>query len=136
MSSRYLVSEMLCSIKNNGLVGNDHLIVDYSNLCLAVAAVLKDEGYLVDYKIVQSAANNVIRKINLKLKFKNSKNLIGDVKIFSKPSCRIYITVEKLIAMMQRNPFAVIIVSTSKGVMTGKQAIEIKAGGELLCVVF
>lgn len=135
MSSRYLVSEMLATIKNCGYSGKDIFTVDYSKLCFDIANLLKDEGYILNCDVVSSGRNNNIKRISLRLKFRNDRNLIRTAKICSKPSCRVFVNVDDLIRMVSRNPFAVIIVSTSKGVMTARAAIDGRHGGELLCII-
>ena len=127
-----VISDMLTRIRN--AIGAKHATVDVptSKVKLAIAKILKDEGYITDYAEKGEGVNKVI---NITLKVDNSgKYVITGLKRISKPGLRIYASVDKLPRVI--NGLGIAIISTSKGIMTDKQARAQKEGGEVLAYVW
>ena len=127
-----VISDMLTRIRN--AIGAKHATVDVptSKVKLAIAKILKDEGYITDYAEKGEGVNKVI---NITLKVDNSgKYVITGLKRISKPGLRIYASVDKL--PRDINGLGIAIISTSKGIMTDKQARALKEGGEVLAYVW
>lgn len=136
MSTRYLVANALISVKNARSKGYQfsNVVVPYSGLTLAVLKKLEQYGYVSG---VSEVADGVKKNISVDVKFnQNGISLVRMVKIISKPGARIYYTVEKLRHINMRNKFNLVIVSTSKGIMSIAEALESGLGGEAVCEVF
>ncbi len=121
------IADALIRIKNAYSVGKIQTLVRYSKLILEVCRVLKEEGYIGDYK---HEGNNVI----VSLKYNNRVPALADVKRISRPSLRIYKGAKFLPVVL--NGLGIAIISTPKGVMTGKKAKEQSLGGEVLALVW
>lgn len=127
-----VISDMLTRIRN--AIGAKHATVDVptSKVKLAIAKILKDEGYIADFAESGEGVNKVI---NITLKTdSNGKYVITGLKRISKPGLRIYASVDKLPRVI--NGLGIAIISTSKGIMTDKQARALKEGGEVLAYVW
>jgi len=107
------------------------VLIPRSKICLGIAQVLKDEGYIEDYASVDDATQGQIR---VKLKYAlNGDKVIHAIDRESKPGCRVYRGVGDLPKVL--NGMGIAVVSTSKGVMSDRKAREANVGGELLCTV-
>jgi len=102
-----------------------------SKLKVAIAAVLKDEGYVEDFAVRQSEGNKT--NLDIALKYYAGRPVIERIERVSKPGLRIYKGVEDIPTVM--NGLGVAIVSTPKGVMTDRKARASRVGGEVLCIV-
>ncbi len=125
------IADMLTRIRNAVLVRHDSVNVPNSKTKLAIAKILKDEGFINDYELVKEKTYKVI-KIQLKYLDKNTAAL-SRLERVSKPGMRVYADhneIPRIAAGM-----GVAILSTSKGVITGQEAWRLKIGGELLCYV-
>jgi small subunit ribosomal protein S8 len=123
---------MLTRIRNATMVRHDAVLVSSSRLKLAIAKILKEEGFIKDYEIVREESQKNI-KIYIKYQERNQPVLTGLERV-SKPGLRIY--VEKKEIPRVYGGMGIAILSTPKGVMTGKQAWRQGIGGELLCYVW
>jgi small subunit ribosomal protein S8 len=130
MSMSDPIADMLTRIRNAQLAKKLSVKMPNSQIKLAIAKVLKDEGYIEDYKI-SNEGNKFELEINLK--YYLGKSVIEQVKRISKPGLRIYKSSKELPSVM--NGLGIAIVSTSQGVMTERKARGIGVGGELLCIV-
>lgn len=125
------IADMLTRVRN--AVRNKASRVDCRNskVCAGIAKVLKEEGYIADYAVIDDGRQGILR---LELKYgPNGEQLIGMIKRMSKPGRRWYSKVSDL-----PRPLAglgICIVSTPKGVLSDRQARDEKVGGELLCIV-
>ncbi len=126
------VADMLNRIRNAIMMRHDSLVMPASRIKIAIARVLKDEGFVADYQVVRGRVQGEI-KINLKYTEKNSP-LISGLERVSKPGLRVYVQRGEIPRV--HGGVGVAIVSTPKGVMTGKQAWKEGVGGELLCYVW
>lgn len=122
------ISNMLVSIKNALAANKEFLEIPASKLKLEIAKILKKEGYVEDYKLVE------LNKLRLELKYKGKEPAITEIKRVSKPGARIYVK-SKEIPVVLRGLGAVIL-STPSGLMTGKEAKKKGLGGEVICKIW
>jgi small subunit ribosomal protein S8 len=99
---------------------------------LAIAKILKEEGFIADYEVLRGKTQRVI-KIHLRYTEDNQPMIMG-IKRVSKPGLRVYVGSKEIPRLY--GGLGVAIISTSKGVMTGKQARRLGIGGEFLCYVW
>ena len=127
------IADMLTRIRNANRVHFKSVDVLNSRINLNVAKVLKKSGYISGYDIKKdSRAHDVLR---LYLKYPDAKRtVLTNIQRVSKPGRRIYVKSEKIPQVL--NGYGISILSTSKGVMTDKEARELSLGGELLCNVW
>jgi small subunit ribosomal protein S8 len=130
MSMTDPVADMLTRIRNGQSAGKIQISMGSSKLKKAIAGVLKDEGYIEDYG-VETDNNKEI--LSIALKYYHGVPVIDDIKRVSRPGLRIYRNKEDLPNVL--GGLGIAIVSTSKGVMTGKSAKAAGIGGEVLCTV-
>ncbi len=122
---------MLTRIRNANRVGRRLVLIQKSKICTGIAQVLKDEGYIEEFDVIDDAQQGQIR---VKLKYSlTGQKVIHEIDRTSKPGCRVYRKVEELPQVL--NGMGIAVVSTSKGVMSDRKAREQNVGGELLCVV-
>jgi small subunit ribosomal protein S8 len=98
---------------------------------LAIARILKDQGYFSDYEKIEDDIQGTIR---ITLRYFNRKNAILEMKRISKPGRRVYSSADKLPRV--KNGLGVAIISTSHGLMTDKEARRSNFGGEVLCTIW
>jgi len=126
------IADMLTRIRNALMVRHDSVIVPSSKLKLAVAKILKEEGFISDYEVVKGQPHKEIR---IRLRYmEGNQPAISGLKRISKPGLRVY--VEKKEIPRVYGGLGVAIISTSKGLRTGQQAWRQGSGGELLCYVW
>ena len=125
------VADMLTRIRNAVMVRHDSVLIPSSRMKLAIAKILKDEGFINDYESVKDKTFKSI-KIHLKYIDKNHPAIAGLERV-SKPGLRVYAAKTEIPRIAAG--LGVAILSTSKGVMTGQQAWKQGIGGELLCYV-
>lgn len=130
MSMTDPIADMLTRVRNGQKARKMSVAMPSSNAKVAVAKVLKDEGYISDYSIEADGAKN---ELTIELKYFEGKAVIEQVKRVSKPGLRIYRSMDELPKVL--GGLGVAIVSTSAGVMSDKQAREKGIGGEVLCIV-
>lgn len=133
MSGKFLVGNMLSAMYNKNAFYNDPVIVEYNLLCENVLKILLNNGYINEYKVVD---NGNKKSIEVYLKVFNKKKVINSFKLLSTPGRRLYNDLAELKYRYSFNPFSLVIVSTSKGVMTISDAIKNKVGGQLVCEIF
>ena len=126
------VADMLTRIRNANTAKHESVDVPASNLKKAIAKILLDEGYIKSYEVVEDGTQGVIR---IQLKYLAGKEkVISGLRRVSKPGLRVYAGADELPKVLKG--LGIAIVSTSKGVMTDKQAREENVGGEVLCYVY
>ena len=125
------IADMLTRIRNAQLAEKASVSMPSSKLKVAIAAVLKDEGYVDDFAVRQSEGNKT--NLDIALKYYAGRPVIERIERVSKPGLRIYKGVEDIPTVM--NGLGVAIVSTPKGVMTDRKARASRVGGEVLCIV-
>ena len=127
------IADLLTSLRNANARLKDRVDVPYSKLKLEIVRILKEEGFIANFKSLYSG--NQHGAIRVFLKYSPSKEpVVRGLKRVSRPGLRIYRSYQRVPRV--RGGFAVTIMSTSHGVMTHKQAKEKKVGGEVLCQVW
>lgn len=130
MSMSDPIADMLTRIRNAQMAKKTKVLVPYSKIKFDIANVLHDEGYIDN---VDKKAEGKHNFLELTLRYYSGLPVIESIKRISKPGLRIYKSATTIPQIM--NGLGISIVSTSKGVMTGKKAQEIGVGGEILCEV-
>ena len=126
------IADMLTRIRNGLQASHEMVDIPNSKLKLNIAKVLKEEGYIKNYKIISHGRHRLIR-VYLRYDDKGSP-VIDGLKRVSKPSSRVYKGSEEIPQVL--DGYGIHIVSTSKGLMTDKEARKAGMGGELLCSVW
>ncbi|MGN0797042.1 MAG: 30S ribosomal protein S8 [Christensenellales bacterium] len=126
------IADMLTRIRNGLVVKHDSVEVPFSKMKKAIADILVDEGFVNGVEIIENGVQSVM-KVNLKYGPKNEKVITG-IKRISKPGLRIYASSDNLPKVL--GGMGIAIISTSKGVMTDKQARTQHIGGEVLAYVW
>ncbi|MEE8418892.1 MAG: 30S ribosomal protein S8 [Dehalococcoidales bacterium] len=125
------IADMLTRIRNAVMVRHDSVNMPASKMKIALARILKDEGFISDYDIQTGKPS---RTIKIKLKYEDKdRPFINGLERISKPGLRVYVGSKEIPRVV--GGMGIAILSTSKGVMTGQQAWRQKIGGELLCYV-
>jgi len=122
------ISDLIIRIKNAALARRKEVILPFSKVNKEIAKVLAKQGYIEDVK-EQNLENKKAIKVNIR--YEKRLPVIAGVSIISKPSLRVYGSAKKIIEIEKRGRKTTI-VSTSSGVMIGKEAIKKKIGGEIL----
>ena len=126
------VADFLTRIRNAMRSRHQKLDVPASKLKAEIARILKEEGYIANYKPTEENGMKVIR---VYLKYNtNNESVIKDLKRISRPGCRVYQGKDDVRRV--QNGLGIAIMTTPKGVMTGRQARREGVGGELLCEVW
>ena len=133
MAGKYLLGDMLSALRNKEFFYDTPVVVSYNLLCFEVLEVMKKNGYVSKYALVET---NGKKTINVWVMIVNGKSSINTFKLISKPGRRLYMSVKELKKRFSYNPFALLLISTSRGVMSASDAIDNNIGGELLCEVF
>ncbi|MDD3265762.1 MAG: 30S ribosomal protein S8 [Burkholderiales bacterium] len=123
------VADMLTRIRNAQAANKEVVAMPSSKIKVAIAKVLKDEGYVEDFKV----EGDVKAQLIISLRYYAGRPVIERIERVSRPGLRIYRGCEDLPTVM--NGLGVAIVSTSRGVITDRKARALKVGGEVLCVV-
>ena len=126
------IADMLTRIRNGLTVKHETVEIPASNIKKAIAKILLEEGYVKNVEFIEEGVQGTI-KITLKYAGKNTKVITG-LKRISKPGLRIYAGAEELPKVL--NGMGIAVISTSKGVMTDKQARAAKLGGEVLAYIW
>ncbi|MDD5082094.1 MAG: 30S ribosomal protein S8 [Dehalococcoidales bacterium] len=126
------IADMLTRIRNAIMARHDSVQISASRLKLGIARILKEEGFISDYEVLKGKPSRVI-KVHLKYDDSNEPVLSGLERV-SKPGLRVHVQQKEIPRVY--GGLGIAIVSTSKGVMTGKQAWHQGIGGELLCYVW
>lgn len=122
------VSDFLIRIKNASLAQRKEVLLPYSKLNKEIGKVLQSEGFLEEIKEIKDGTQKALSAV---IKYEKRKPILNDLKIVSKPSLRVY-NAYKDIASLERRGKHKVILSTSKGVMTGVSARKNSVGGEVL----
>ena len=128
------IADMLTRIRNAGLVNKIEVQIPYSRFKEVIANKLKSEGYLHDVSVSEKSENQAYKQLVVTLKYYQSKAVIESAKRVSKPSIRTYVNKNEIPRV--KNGLGVALISTSKGVLTDKQAREQGLGGEVICEIY
>ncbi|MFH1193930.1 MAG: 30S ribosomal protein S8 [bacterium] len=124
------ISDMLIRIKNAYLARKGEVAFPHSKMKLAIADILKSNGYVRDIKVIGETQKD----ITVELLYKNKQAAMQEVKRVSKPGRRVYASAQDLPKV--KNGFGISIVSTPKGIMTNKEARKANVGGEIICEIY
>jgi small subunit ribosomal protein S8 len=126
------IADMLTRIRNANLVGHEKVEIPGSNIKRSIAEILKREGYIRDAEFIADDKQGMIRVF---MKYgKNQERVITGLKRISKPGLRVYASHDNLPRVL--GGLGTAIISTSKGIMTDKEARKEKVGGEVLCYIW
>ncbi|NWF57165.1 MAG: 30S ribosomal protein S8 [Syntrophaceae bacterium] len=127
------LADMLARIRNASKAKHEKVDIPASILKSHVARILKDEGYIKNYKVIKDGKQGILR-VYLKFEGDAKKQVIGGLKVLSKPGRRRYVGVDSIPSVLRG--LGVTILSTSKGILTDREAQKMKVGGELLVSVW
>ncbi len=125
------IADMLTRIRNANQLRYKEVEVPASKMKKEIARILKAEGFIADYK---EKKNNIQNILVLSLKYVDKERVITGLKRISKPGLRVYVKAEEVPKVL--NGLGIAIISTSKGVMTDKEARESSLGGEVLAYIW
>lgn len=126
------IADMLTRIRNANTVGHETVEVPASRMKISIAQILKDEGYIKDFEVID---DNKQGMINIALKYgANKERVISGLKKISKPGLKVYAKKDEVPKVL--GGLGIAIVSTSKGVISDKAARELGVGGEVICYVW
>jgi len=126
------IADMLTRIRNANAMKYKEVKMPISKVKLEIAKILKSEGFIEDYKVIE---NKVQNDLVLTLKYSAKKErVIAGLKRISKPGLRVYAKCEELPKVL--NGFGIAIISTSEGIMTDKEARKQNLGGEVLAYIW
>ncbi len=128
------IADLLTRIRNAIMAGHKVVEAPASGLKKEIARILFEKGYILGYKIIEGDSAQGTLKIALKYNPKNKKPAIKSIQRISRPGLRKYVGVDKMPRVL--NGLGVAILSTSKGLMTDKEAKKENIGGEVLCYVY
>lgn len=126
------IADMLTRIRNANRVGQMRVNVKRSKVCLGIAKVLKEEGFVNDFQSIDDANQGEIR-IDLKVGDRGEK-VLQTIERYSKPGCRQYRGYDEMPKVL--DGLGIAVVSTSQGVLSDRQCRKMKVGGEVLCTVY
>ena len=126
------IADLLTRVRNANQMRYQEVSVPSSNMKLEIVKIMKEEGYITDYKVEKNDVQDII---NITLKYgKNKERVISGLKRISKPGLRVYAKAEEIPTVL--NGLGIAIVSTPNGVMTGKEAKKQNVGGEVLAYIW
>lgn len=132
MSMTDPIADLLTRIRNASAAKHQKVDVASSNLKVNIATVLREEGFIKNYKVIADNKQGILR---IYLKYIDEKDaVINEIKRISKPGGRVYVGSDEIPKV--KNGMGIAILSTSKGIITDKTAAESGVGGELLCTVW
>ncbi len=125
------IADMLTRIRNAVIARHDQVLVPASKTKIAIAKVLKEEGFIKDYSVVRGKPERVIK---ISLKYVDRTPALMGLERVSRPGLRVYVGKGEIPRVY--GGLGISILSTSKGIMTGKESWKKGLGGELLCYVW
>ena len=126
------IADMLTRVRNASSVQHDTVDIPASNIKKEIARILLEEGYIKGYDVIEDGKQGLIR---MQLKYgKNGEKVITGIKKISKPGMRVYADRNNVPKVL--NGIGISVISTSKGIVTDKQARELGLGGEVICYVW
>ncbi len=125
------IADMITRIRNANRIKKEKLEIPSSKIKLEVARILKEEGYILDYYYKEDNRQGIITIV---LKYSGKQRTITNLKRISKPGLRVYVNKSDIPEVL--GGLGISILSTSKGIMTGKEAKKRHFGGEVLCYIW
>ncbi|MFQ5492839.1 MAG: 30S ribosomal protein S8 [Candidatus Dojkabacteria bacterium] len=128
------IADLLTRIRNATMRSHDEVVVPTSKMLESIVKILKEEGYIGEYKI-EKDDESVVDNIRIQLKYdENGKPVVSRLKRVSRPGLRKYVAYRNIKPVL--NNIGIGIYSTPKGILTDKQAITERVGGEYLCMIW
>ena len=131
MSMQDPIADMLTRVRNAGAAGLKKIEMPSSKEKAAIAAVLKEEGYISDFAVLEDGAKRIL---SVTLKYYQGAPVIEGIERVSKPSCRIHCTCKDIPKV--RGGLGTVVLSTPNGILSGRKAKEANVGGEVLLYVW
>lgn len=129
------IADMLTRIRNAVAAKHDYVSIPASKMKLAIAKVLKEEGYIKDFALVEDKEKPSIRTIRVTLNYTGKRDsVLSGIQRVSKPGLRVYVQKREIPRVY--GGLGIAILSTPQGIMTGQQAWRNQVGGEVLCYVW
>ncbi|MDD3538723.1 MAG: 30S ribosomal protein S8 [Atribacterota bacterium] len=125
------IADMVTRIRNANRAKREKVEIPSSKIKLEIARILKEEGYILDYYYKEDNKQGVI---TISLKYSGRQRIINNLKRISKPGLRVYVPKDDIPEVL--GGLGISILSTSKGIMTGKEAKKRHCGGEVLCYIW
>jgi small subunit ribosomal protein S8 len=125
------IADMLTRIRNANKMRHISLTIPASKLKLEITRILKDEGFIRNYKYKE---DNKQGQLTIYLKYINKEKTINNLKRISKPGLKVYAKKDEIPRVL--GGLGIVILSTSKGIMTGKEALQRHLGGEVICYIW
>lgn len=129
-----IIGNFLTIIRNGVMVSKRDITDRYSKIKHKIAQLLKDEGFIKDFIVEEDTDNKKFKKIRLFLKYVSGESVIHKIERISRPGCRSYSSIAQIKPVI--GGLGITILTTSKGVMTNKQAKKLSVGGEVICTVW
>jgi len=126
------IADMITRIRNGNLVFKQFVDIPFSKMKEAIANVLKEEGFIKNYEIIEENRKKMIRVYLIY--FQGRKRAINEIKKISKPGARIYVKKDEIPKV--KDGLGVAVLTTSKGIMSDKKARELGIGGEILFTIW
>lgn len=125
------IADMLTRIRNAVAARHTRVLIPSSNIKIAIAKILKDEGYIKDYEVQKDTTQGTIK---LSLRYVEKRPVLTQLKRISKPGLRVYTRRDAIPRV--RGGLGTVIISTPSGLMTGRQAYQQGLGGEVIAYVW
>ena len=126
------IADMLTRIRNANTVGHETVEIPASKMKKAIAEILKEEGYITDFEVIEDDKQGMI-KVTMKYGA-NKEKVISGIKKISKPGLKVYAKAGEVPKVL--GGLGIAIVSTSKGIISDKEARRLGIGGEVICYVW
>ena len=126
------IADMLTRIRNANTVGHESVEIPASKMKKAIAEILKEEGYITDFDVIEDEKQGII-KVTMKYGANREKVITG-IKKISKPGLKVYAKANEVPRVL--GGLGIAILSTSKGVISDKEARKLGVGGEVICYVW
>jgi small subunit ribosomal protein S8 len=132
MSMTDPIADMLTRIRNANMVKHQKVDIPSSTMKVNIASVLKQEGYIKNYKVISDNLQGILR---VYLKYIDDKDgVINEIKRISKPGGRVYVKADEVPTV--KSGLGIVVLSTSKGIITDSAARKAGLGGEIICTVW
>ena len=125
------IADMLTRVRNAIMARHTRVMIPASNMKIAIARILKEEGYVKDFDVVKDTPQGTIR---ITLRYVDKRPVLSQLKRVSKPGLRVYTRRDSIPRV--RGGLGTAILSTPQGLMTGRKAYQLGLGGEVVCYVW
>jgi small subunit ribosomal protein S8 len=126
------ISDMLTRVRNAAKAKKKEVNIPSSRMKVEIAKILKEEGYIKNFKVIDDNKQGIL---NITLKYaEDSQSIISGLRRISKPGCRIFCTKDSIPKVL--DGLGIVIISSSKGIATGKRCDELGVGGEVICSIW